>query len=98
MKHWEKLRLTAVDSQTPGVRASCQTVSCTIDGDATPHGLVQRAQWRLCRELAWTEEKRVSLQNDGEEKCEEKNTPGENSVGLTPAFVQDSHLSSKCCS
>ena len=72
MKHWEKLRLTAVDSQTPGVRARRQTALCIIDGDATPHGLAQRERWRFRREAGWTPEKRVSVNNDGEEKGEEK--------------------------
>ena len=58
----------------PGVHASCQTVSCTIDGDATPHGLAQRERWRFRREVGWTEEKRVSVPDDGEEKGEENNT------------------------
>ena len=58
----------------PGVHASCQTVSCTIDGDATPHGLAQRARQRLCREFGWTEEKEALVHNDGEEKDEENST------------------------
>jgi hypothetical protein len=63
MKHWEKLRLTESTPkvQTPGIRASRQTVSYTIDGDATRRGLAQLAQWRFCREVGWTEEKRVSV-------------------------------------
>ncbi|KAJ8582972.1 hypothetical protein M405DRAFT_829713 [Rhizopogon salebrosus TDB-379] len=40
--------------QTPGIRASRQTVSYTIDGDATRRGLAQLAQWRFCQ-------KRVSV-------------------------------------
>jgi hypothetical protein len=30
----EPLEEADIDSQTPGVRVSCHTASCTIDGDA----------------------------------------------------------------
>jgi hypothetical protein len=49
-----------------------RVVHHTIDGDATPHGLAQRERWRFRREVGWTPEKRVSVNNDGEEKGEEK--------------------------
>jgi hypothetical protein len=67
MKHWEKLRLTAIDSQTlVSAPATNLTAWCTIDGNATLHGLAQWAQWRFCRDrrlrkIAWDLRRRYGL-------------------------------------